>query len=301
MPADPFSTLVLILLTAGDTVARLWPYVAGGIAAAALLSWAARRWPVTVPLGLPRPLAASLAVVAGAASPLPTAGVAPVVLQLRGRGLPPGPGLAFVLASLLINPQLFVLTLGALGPRFALAQLAAVLAVSAVLGLIFDARKPAEWGAERGAGGSTARGAKEGAETAPLRMQVVRLAGHVGFYFLIGVVAGAAIQVLLPRLGMLDWLAGRGWLSTPLLGWLGAPLYTCGGSAVPLARSLGQAGFSQGTLLAFLLVGPALRGTSLASLGCLLPKRALIACLAGLALAAGLAGYGLDWLLRGMS
>ena len=288
MPADPFSTLVLILLTASDTVARLWPYVAGGIAAAALLSWAARRWPVTVPLGLPRPLAASLAVVAGAASPLPTAGVAPVVLQLRGRGLPPGPGLAFVLASLLINPQLFVLTLGALGLRFALTQLAAVLAVSAVLGLIFDARRPVPWGVG------------QDGHAAPSSAPIARLAGHVVFYFLIGVLTGAAIQVLLPRLGALDWLAGRGWLSTPLLGWLGAPLYTCGGSAVPLARSLGQAGFSQGTLLAFLLVGPALRGTSLASLGCLLPKRALIACLAGLALAAGLAGYGLDWLLRGM-
>jgi len=289
MPADPFSTLMLILLTAADTVGRLWPYVVGGIAAAALLSWAVQRWRWAVPLGLPRPLAASLAVVAGAASPLPTAGVAPVVLQLRGRGLPAGPGLAFVLASLLMNPQLFVLTLGALGLRFALAQLAAVLAVSALLGLIFDAGRPAQWGAQQ---------ETRAAHSPP---PIARLAGHVAFYFLIGVLAGAALQVLLPRLGMLDWLAERGWLSTPFLGWLGAPLYTCGGSAVPLASSLEGAGFSPGTLLAFLLVGPALRGTSLASLGCLLPRRALIACLVGLALAAGLVGYALDWLLRGVS
>jgi len=288
LPADPFSTVILILLTAADTVERLWPYVVGGIAAAALLSWAAQRWRVTMPLGLPRPLAASLAVVAGAASPLPTAGVAPMVVEMRERGLQPGPGLAFVLASVLMNPQLFVLTLGALGLRFALAQLAAVLAVSAVLGLVFDAGRPARWGAQ------------QESRTAPSPTPIARLAGHVAFYFLIGVLAGAALQVLLPRLGMLDWLAERGWLSTPFLGWLGAPLYTCGGSAVPLASSLGQAGFSQGTLLAFLLVGPALRGTSLASLGCLLPKRALIACLVGLVLAAGLVGYGLDWLVRGM-
>ena len=289
MPADPLSTLVLILLTAADTVGRLWPYVAGGIAAAALLSGVAQRWRLTVPVGLPRPLAASLAVVAGAASPLPTAGMAPVVVEMRGRGLPPGPGLAFVLASVLMNPQLFVLTLGALGLRFALAQLAAVLAVSALLGLAFDARRPMTWGARQ-----------DGREARPVLPSVVRLAGHVVFYFLIGALVGAALQVLLPQLGMLDWLGERGWLSTPLLGWLAAPLYTCGGSAVPLARSLGQTGFSQGTLLAFLLVGPALRGTSLASLGCLLPKRALITCLVGLVLAAGLVGYGLDWLVRGL-
>jgi uncharacterized protein len=289
LPADPFSTLVLILLTAADTVGRLWPYVAGGIMAAALLSGVAQRWRLTVPVGLPRPLAASLAVVAGAASPLPTAGIAPVVVEMRGRGLPPGPGLAFVLASTLMNPQLFVLTLGALGLRFALAQLAAVLAVSALLGLTFDARRPMTWGARQGS--LAAR---------PVLSSVVRLAGHVVFYFLIGALAGAALQVLLPQLGMLDWLGEQGWLSTPLLGWLAAPLYACGGSAVPLARSLGQTGFSQGTLLAFLLVGPALRGTSLASLGCLLPKREMIACLVGLALAAGLVGYGLDWLVRGL-
>ena len=288
MPTDPFSALVLILLTAADTVGRLWPYVAGGIAAAALLSWASQRWRWTVPVGLPRPLAASLAVVAGAASPLPTAGVAPVVVEMRGRGLPPGSGLAFVLASVLMNPQLFVLTLGALGLRFALVQLAAVLAVSAVLGLVFDA------------GRARQRGAEHRSYVALSPTPIGRLAGHVVFYFLIGVLAGAALQVLLPQLGVLDWLAGRGWLSTPLLGWLSAPLYTCGGSAVPLARSLAQAGFSQGTLLAFLLVGPALRGTSLASLRCLLPKRSLVACLVGLVLAAGLAGYGLDWLVRGI-
>jgi uncharacterized membrane protein YraQ (UPF0718 family) len=291
MPADLISTILLILLTAADAVARLWPYVLGGVVVAVLLSWGTRNRHWTVPRWVRRPFSTPLATVAGVASPIPTTGAVPLVLQLRSEGLPARPALAFVLASSLLNPQLFVLTLGALGAPFALAQLAAVLVLSTVLGLMFGSCGPLrdEW-----------TGGREESRSADHGPQILGLAGHVGFYFLLGVIVGACFQVLLPQLGLLDWLAERGWLATPILGWLAAPFYTCGGSAVPLARSLGLTGFSPGTLLAFLLVGPALRGMTLANLGCLLPKRAMVACLGVLVLAGGLLGFGFDWLVEGV-
>jgi uncharacterized membrane protein YraQ (UPF0718 family) len=288
VPADPGSTLLLILLTAGDTVSRLWPYVAGGILVAALLSrvhWK-RAW--LPPAGLPRALSLPLAALLGIASPLPTLGAVPLVLHLRESALARS-SLAFVLASTLLNPQLFVLTVGALGIGFALAQAGAVVLLSVSLGWFFGNRLVSR----------PEPGAPEGPSPAGRRgLDVMALTGHIGLYFLVGVTVGAAVQVLLPRLGVLDWLGARGWLSTPLLGWIGAPFYTCGGSAVPLARSLAHAGLSQGSLFAFLLLGPALRGSTLATLGCLLPRRALIRCLVLLALASGLLGLGLDGVLR---
>jgi uncharacterized membrane protein YraQ (UPF0718 family) len=188
-----------------------------------------------------------------------------------------------------MNPQLFVLTLGALGLSFALAQLGAVLALSIALGLVFGATfRPDDEKSEGQLPMSIPR--------AHSRSTVIDMAGHIGFYFLIGAVVGAGLQVLLPRLGLLNWMGEQGLLSTPILGWVGAPFYTCGGSAVPLARSLGQSGFSQGTLLAFLLAGPALRGTTLANLGCILPRRTLAGCLAVLFVASGLVGFGFDHL-----
>lgn len=146
MPADLPSTLLLILLTSAEAVARLWPYVVGGIAVAVLLSWLARDRPWTVPAWLPRPLSAPVATVVGAASPLPTTGAVPLVLRMRAEGLPSRSALAFVLASSLMNPQLFVLTLGALGARFALAQLGAALVLSTGLGLLLGAGQPGEHG-----------------------------------------------------------------------------------------------------------------------------------------------------------
>jgi len=292
MPADLPSTLMLILLAAAETVVQLWPYVIGGILLAVVLSRATERraWPAS--LRLPWPLATPVAVVAGAISAIPTAGMVPLVLRLRERGLPAGPGLAFILASSLMNPQLFFLTLGALGAPFALAQLVAVLTLSALLGLLLEPRQTADVIVTH----------DRSYELPGLKnnMPILPLVGHVAFYFLIGVTAGAALQVLLPRLGLLNWLGARGWFAAPVLGWLAAPFYTCGGSAVPLARSLGQSGFSSGTLFAFLLAGPALRGTTLSSLGCLLPKRKVITCLVILVGAAGFLGYCFDWLTRGI-
>jgi uncharacterized membrane protein YraQ (UPF0718 family) len=256
-------------------VAALLPRVAQG-----------RRW--AVPSWLPRPLTPLLAAVVGVASPLPTLGMVPLVLRLQADGLPAAAALTFILASSLMNPQLFVLTLGALGAGFALAQLGSVLLLSTGLGLALGGRLRA-----RRRNGALARSERQESSWA----QLAGLAGHVGLYFLVGVIAGASLQVLLPQLGVLGWMGERGWLSTPALGWLGTPLYTCGGSAVPLASSLAQIGFSPGTMFAFLLVGPAMRGTTLAALGCLLPRRAQAACLAALTLAAGLLGYGFDWLV----
>lgn len=291
MPADLSSTLLLILLTAADAVLRLWPYVAGGILLAALLSRFApsRSW--SPPTWLPRSVALPLAALLGIASPLPTLGMVPLALQLRGTPGRARSSLAFLLASSLLNPQLFVLTLGALGITFALAQAGAVLVLAVALGRLFGHRLLPGVGPEAGESAAARHGPAPG-------LDVMGLASHILLYFLLGVTAGAALQVLLPQLGLLQWLGDHGWLSTPFLGWLGAPFYTCGGSAVPLAGSLAQAGFSQGTLLAFLLLGPALRGSTLATLGCLLPRRALLACLALLALASGLLGLGLDQVLR---
>jgi uncharacterized membrane protein YraQ (UPF0718 family) len=291
MPADLSSTLVLILLNAADALGRIWPYVLGGVGLAAVLSrfFQNRRW--ATPGWLRRPLAAPLAALTGVVSPLPTTAMVPLALRLQAEGLPAELALTFVLASSLLNPQLFVLTLGTMGARFALAQAAGVLLLSTGLGLALGRRNSA-WHAPLGRGVSSSDRQPTG-----FSLPVVRLAEHVVLYVLVGVVAGACLRVLLPRLGVLSWLAARGWLSSPALGWLGAPFYTCGGSAVPLAGSLGQVGFGPGVLFTFLLVGPALRGTTLANLACLLSKRAQVACLVLLALAGGALGQVIDWLV----
>ncbi|MGC9332708.1 MAG: permease [Anaerolineae bacterium] len=285
MPANALTVLLLILLNAANVVGRLWPYVVGGIASAGLLSYLARAFQWQVPRRLPDSLALPAAALLGASSPLSTIGMVPVMLELQIKGLSSRVALTFILASSLLNPQLFALTLGGMGVEFALAQLLSVLVLSAVLGLAFGNQLQTDWNLDL-----TESGQRRG-----LAAQLIGLTEHIGLYFLVGVTIASTLEVLLPLLGVIGWLGDRGFLSTPLVGWIGAPFYTCGGSAVPLASSLMRTGLAPDVLFVFLLVGPALRGTTLGALGCLMPKRAQLLCLAALVSAGGLMGYVFRW------
>ncbi len=285
MPANFVTVVLLVLLKAAEAVGQLWPYVVAGIVSAALLSHLSQRLGWRVPRGLPDPVAVPLAAALGVTSPVSTIGMAPLIRQLQIEGLSSRVGLTFVLASSLLNPQLFVLTVGGLGMPFALAQLAGVLVLSTLLGSIFGTHLRAGSGAEPTMRGSPGR----------FFPHLLSLTEHIAFYFLGGVLVAAVFEVSLPMVGVLGWLGERGLLSTPLVGWLGAPFYTCGGGAVPLASGLMRAGLAPDILFVFLLVGPALRGTTLGALACLLPKRVQAACLVALVAVGGLMGYGFGW------
>ena len=68
-----------------------------------------------------------LAALVGALSPFCSCGVIPLVAALLAMGVPLAPVMAFWLASPIMDPSMFVLILGVLGPEFAIAKtLAAV-------------------------------------------------------------------------------------------------------------------------------------------------------------------------------
>lgn len=283
MPADLFSAILLILLKSAKMLEQLGPYLAASLMVSWLLSRLAKKWIGNLPR-LSSSTATPLAALLGTLSPIPTTGVVPFVLRWQERGLAGDVALTFVISSSLMSPQLFVLTCGAFGVAFALAQLVAVLSFSILLGKIFgpSARVMEEKVLMDGSG----------------LPSMSKLAEHMGFYFLLGVIAGSSLQVLLPWTGTLNWLARHGLLSSPLLGWVGAPFYICIGSSIPLARSLSELGFGWGALFTYLLVGPSLRGTTLANLSCFLPRRALVTCLAVLVLAGGLLGWSFELILK---
>lgn len=88
----------------------------------------------------------------------------------------------------------------------------------------------------------------------------------IGFYFLLGTLLGAMVEVLLPKEWMMLLFKPGKWWSITFAAFLGMPLYACGGGTIPLVRSLMQEGMSRGAALAFFLVGPATRITPLISL-----------------------------------
>ena len=111
------------------------------------------------------------------------------------------------------------------------------------------------------------------------------------------VILAALLQTFVPREWVSSLMGAGHWYGVLLAGVLGVPFYACGGGAVPLIAGLMAQGMSPGAALAFFLAGPATRLTSLAALGTLLKRRALIVYVAYIVVRAALAGLALDLMM----
>jgi uncharacterized membrane protein YraQ (UPF0718 family) len=303
MPANLTSHLVLAAMLAWTQVLELGPYVAGGILLAALLGqldlprrwgrWLSRSGPGTV-LG---------AICLGGASPLCTYGTVPVLVELLRGGASPGPALAFLIASSLLNPQFFVVMVGGLGLRLALAHVAGVLLLSLPVGLLAGRVRPEAFLSS----GMLSDPLSSSSGSFPLPPQrgergrvgvgvrrLLRLTETVGLYFVVGVILAALLQTLAPSEWITSLLGAGRWYAVLLASVLGVPFYACGGGAVPVIAGLLAQGMSPGAALSYFLAGPATRLTALAALGTLLNQRALVVYVAYVIAGAVIAGTALN-------
>jgi len=304
MIANLRSGLVLAAVIAWDQVLQLAPYVAGGILLASFLGQLdlPRRWGHR--LNRSGPWAVAGAVCLGGASPLCTYGTVPVLVELLRDGASPGPALAFLVASSLLNPQLFIMMAGGLGLRLALAHVTGVLFLSLPVGLLARRVRPDVF-LSSGIRPSlshppaqpqppTTSAQVRGEQWMGFARSTLRLTETVGLYFVAGIVLSALLQVLVPT-GWVTSLLGQGrWYGVLLAGVLGVPFYACGGGAAPIIAGLLAQGMSPGAALAFFLAGPATRLTSLAALGTLLDRRALVAYATYVVVGAALMGTALN-------
>jgi uncharacterized protein len=274
------ASLVDILARAGTAFIGLFPYLLLGVLTGQLLRGTALTSMVRGGCERSLPVAVLLAAVLGAVSPLCTYGTVPLMLQLLAGGVPVAPLCTFLSASSLMNPQLFILTAGGLGLELAMVRVAAVLVFGALLGLAVH-HLPRRFVVNPGA---LSRAAAPEAAPAPAPRLTVRGVARgtlhglefVGFYFIIGVLVGAVVEVLVPGRWVARLFAGGRWSSVFVATVLGVPLYACGGGAIPLVRSAIRQGMSRGAALAFLIIGPATRVTPLMSLTAMLRPRAVL-------------------------
>ena len=292
MPSDIISVGITILLRSAHVVSESWYFVFGGILLATALSRMLSPRQFDRLSSLPLSLQIPAATIVGMTSPLHTTSVVPFIVSLSSRSQFLGPSLSFLAASSMMNPQLFLLALGLLGPKFAFAQLSCVFAIALALGFaspLLERRWPLRKESVQDIINSLG-----GQEPGSYLRQCLKMLEYVGLYYLLGVVLGVSLELFLPRALLLRPLQSFPWLSVPLAGWLGVPLYVCGGGAVPLAKSLTEVGISRGAMLAFLVSGQATRTTALANVGCLLRNRALMAYVVTIVTGSVLLGYGFD-------
>ena len=281
--SDPFflrSTLKDFFADIWSYLIQLFPYVVLGCFIGELLkftSWTKLIYRFTKKYTV---LSVISATVLGILSPLCTYGTVPVLISLYHGGVSLGPLISFLAASSMMNPQLFVMTVGGLGWEIALLRLLCVFVFAALCGFLtlklpesFVVREKIR--VEQSDVDAIENRPKKEFTWKKYLLDVLKNLLFVGRMMLIGIAIASFVDMLPMAL-----LFSEIDTSTPLgilfASAAGIPVYACGGGTIPLIASLLAKGMSRGSALAFLTVGPATRITSLAAIATIFRKRFLL-------------------------
>jgi len=257
-----------------STLLSLLPYLVAGVMVGELLKFTS--WTKLVYKWVSRSPAAAVisASVIGILSPLCTYGTIPVVIELYKSKVHIAPLFAFLAASSLMNPQLFIMTAGGIGPEMAIIRTLAVFVFSLAAGLLcyaipekFMIRKDMQY-YENG-GEHIINREKKSFVVMQYGINCLKNLRHLGFYLIIGILLSGIIELYIPR-GLISAAFRAGRVQSILAGaLLGIPLSPCGGSAIPIVSGMISNGMGKGTALAFFIVGPATRPAPLAAMATL--------------------------------
>ncbi len=202
----------------------------------------------------------------GVISPLGTYICIPMAGSLYSKGTPIDPLMAFLVASPILNPTIFMLTLGAFSIEMAFVRLISGVLLGATAGYIF-------WFMGKKVGEVKTNNDKEKATTSEknyLKRFLNELKGTTLYmlkYFWIAIIIAAAIKNLITT-DQVEWILGSGSVASVIFAaGAGIPLYSCGGAAIPVLYQLSEMGMTQGAILAFFISGPSTRISNLVILG----------------------------------
>lgn len=201
----------------------------------------------------------------GILSPICLYGTIPIIRSFSQKGMPKDWLAAFMVSSILLNPQLLIYTL-ALGYRMFLLRLIFCLLAGISAGAlvrmfvksdIFDT--------------GTGSGQRRNKDIHPnILIRLLKNMGRniraTGPYFLVGILLTAIFQRYIPEDFIVKMFNSQKDYGVLLAATLGVPLYVCGGGTIPILSELIYKGMSSGGAIAFMLSGPATKFTNMTAL-----------------------------------
>jgi hypothetical protein len=272
-----------VLLTVIDLIGQLWYFFVAGILITAAISLFWRRESVAAFFQNSSRVSIIGAAIVGIVSPMPTYVAIPLVAALYRVGVPIPVLFAFLVASPLMNPVLFMLTAGAFGYEMALVRLAGALLLGVTAGwLVCTVTVRGRLNGFLCAGNvETLAFAGRSSNPSPGRYSVelarhaYRLTRWAGKYFLLGVIVAALAKNLIPVGWIVQSLGGHRTGSVLVAVAAGIPLYACGGGSIPVMQVLQEAGLDKGAVLAFFISGPATKLSTIVALKAAVTKEVL--------------------------
>ena len=239
------------------------------------------------------------ATVFGIPLPLCSCGVIPVAASLRRHGATRGATTSFLLSTPQTGIDSIMVTLGLLGPVFAVFRPLVALITGLVGGGVVDLVD------RQGDSGEHVEPCHEACCTGDAGAnKLLRAAGYafvtlprdIGKALLVGLVIVGLISAFVPD----DFFAGAigtgiGAMLVMML--LGLPMYVCATASVPIAAALIAKGVTPGAAFVFLMTGPATNAATIATIWKVMGRRTMLIYVGTVALMALLAGVTLDYIL----
>ena len=211
----------------------------------------------------------------GIASPLCMYGTIPIAASFARQGMREDWLAAFMMASILLNPQLIIYS-AALGPAVLAIRIVSCFLCGIAAGLLL-------WVFYKDKTFFVFSGFEERAsrDTHPnllvrYLLNVWRNLKATGLYFLFGILLSALFQRYVPQELMEKLFAGNEAWGVLMAATIGVPLYACGGGTIPLLRQWLWDGMSYGSAAAFMITGPATKITNLGAVKIILGLRRFI-------------------------
>lgn len=215
----------------------------------------------------------------GTLSPLCMYGTIPIAASFSRQGMRDDWLAAFMMSSILLNPQLMLYSTALGGTALAVRIISCILCgIAAGIAVRIFFRKKGFFHFD-----GFAPGASHDTDPNPFLRFLKNLGRNVratGLYFLIGVLLSALFQRYVPAddfAGLFGENEGFGLL---LAATIGVPLYACGGGTIPLLQQWLSSGMSMGAASSFMITGPATKITNLGALKVVLGIRHFLLYLA---------------------
>ncbi len=256
---------------AGDAMVSIAPFLALSIAMAAYAKASgADNLIAKVFQGRPAQMVFAAALF-GALSPFCSCGVIPLIAALLAMGVPLAPVMAFWLASPLMDPQMFLLTMGALGLPFAIGKTAAAFGIGLLGGFATMTLQGAggfaqplrEGVGDGGCGAGSVRSEgevvwkfwRDGARRLKFTDEAWNTTLFLGKWLIVAFLLESIMLAYVPAEAIAGLLGGDSFWAIPLAAVVGVPAYLNGFAAIPMMSGLMQLGMAPGAAMAFMVAG----------------------------------------------
>lgn len=203
-----------------------------------------------------------IASILGIASPLCMYGTIPIAASFSKSGMKDDWLAAFMMSSILLNPQLIIYSAALGGTAFNI-RIASCFLCGIVAGLLvrFFYRKKSFFNFD-------GFDEPKSHDTDPnILLRFLKNLGRnikaTGLYFLLGIILSVLFQRYVPADMMTKLFGGNEGFGVLMMATIGVPLYACGGGTIPLLIQWLADGMSMGSAAAFMITGPATKITNL--------------------------------------